>query len=391
MHRGPSFSGTRLGKLQEMKPGNIMHVNTGLVVGKDTLLKFMRGARVIYVGETHDNVASHNVQLDIIKNLHENGVDFAVGMEMFKRPFQDVLNKWSSGEIDEKSFIKDVHWHKEWGMDFRLYKDILVYLKENKIPLVGLNVTQKLKKRFKNSKKEPLSPEEERQIPNIDYRDEIHHKFITNIFGEHHNMPKEMVKKFYRVQCLWEEYMAQSVADYLASADEKDKKMVVLCGGAHIVFDFGIPKRVLRRNGEPYVSIYTLIKKEEAVEADVSPFIVDNIKLLPADFFWIVERKKLSPKARMGILMEYNEKYKQVVIIKVMKESPAQKAGLKDGDILLKIDETDIKEIFDAIYIVNRKKKGDVIHVIVERGGKSKPVIGVTLDAQTSKKHHHKK
>jgi len=390
MHRPPSFSGTHLDILQNIKPGSIMHVNTGLIVKQDTLLKFMKGARVIYVGETHDNVASHNVQLDIIRTLHEDGVDFAVGMEMFKRPFQDILNKWSRGNINEKDFIKDVHWYKEWGMDFRLYKDILIYLKDNKIPLVGLNVTQKLRKRFKNSGQEVLSLEEDREIPDIDYKDKIHHKFIMSIFSEHHSIPKEELENFYRVQCLWEEYMAQSISNYLASPDGKNKKMVVLCGGAHILFDFGIPKRVLRRNGEPYIGIYTLIKKEEAVKAERSPFIADDVKLLPSDFFWVVERKKLPPKVRMGILMEYDDKDKRVLIKGVVKGSPAQKAGLKDGDILLKIDETDIKETFDAIYIVNRKKQGDVVHVIVERGGKIKPVIDVALDVHAFKKHYKK-
>jgi len=228
-----------------------------------------------------------------------------------------------------------------------------------------------------------LSLEEDREIPDIDYKDKIHHKFIMSIFSEHHSIPKEELENFYRVQCLWEEYMAQSISNYLASPDGKNKKMVVLCG-------FGIPKRVLRRNGEPYIGIYTLIKKEEAVKAERSPFIADDVKLLPSDFFWVVERKKLPPKVRMGILMEYDDKDKRVLIKGVVKGSPAQKAGLKDGDILLKIDETDIKETFDAIYIVNRKKQGDVVHVIVERGGKIKPVIDVALDVHAFKKHYKK-
>ena len=39
--------------------------------------------RVIYIGETHNNDADHEYQLDVLKGLHARGVRFAVAWEMF--------------------------------------------------------------------------------------------------------------------------------------------------------------------------------------------------------------------------------------------------------------------------------------------------------------------
>ncbi len=362
--------GTRFDSVRNAKIGEIVHVNTGLTVERDTLLKFMKSARVVYVGETHDNVASHDVQLEVIRMLKESGVDFAVGVEMLKRPFQPVLDEWVAGKLTEKDFIEKSEWFREWSMDFRLYGDILNYLRENKIPLVGLNVTEKLRKQFRNREKEPLTEKLKKEIPEIDYGDKLHKRFILDIFSNHkHKFSDSDLERFYSVQCLWEEYMAESISLYLSSEKGKGKKMVVLCGGGHILFDFGIPSRVLRRTGEPYLNVYTLMKKEEAMDPDTSPLIQEGVRLLPANFVWIIDKKTLPAKPKMGILMK-EEKGKGVVISGVVKGSPAEKSGLKKGDILLQLDEEKISGTFDASYLVGKKKKGDVVHVQVKRSGK---------------------
>jgi hypothetical protein len=57
------------GTLEGAAVGEIVHVPTGVKVTKSQLLDVLGGSRVIYVGETHDNVFAHQVQLEIIKGL----------------------------------------------------------------------------------------------------------------------------------------------------------------------------------------------------------------------------------------------------------------------------------------------------------------------------------
>ena len=61
-------------------------------------------------------------------------------MEMFDHTYQDVLDMWSAGELDQKDFLKKSHWYANWRFDFSLYREILEFIKENHIRLVALNI-----------------------------------------------------------------------------------------------------------------------------------------------------------------------------------------------------------------------------------------------------------
>ena len=79
----------------ERKEGEIVHVPTGIKVTKAQLLDIIASSRVIYVGETHDNVHAHRVQLEIIRGLADRFPDqVAVGMEVFQRPYQGAMDRW---------------------------------------------------------------------------------------------------------------------------------------------------------------------------------------------------------------------------------------------------------------------------------------------------------
>ena len=49
--------------------------------------------RVIYVGESHDQIEHHQIQLRIIEGLLAKGKDVAIGMEMFERSQQPILDR----------------------------------------------------------------------------------------------------------------------------------------------------------------------------------------------------------------------------------------------------------------------------------------------------------
>ena len=62
----------------------------------------------------------------------------------------------------------------------------------------------------------------------------------------------------------------------------------------------------------------------------------------------------------------------------VTKNSGAEKAGLKKGDIIIKLDETSVTSFADLSGVVNSKRPNDVIKVTYVRDGKSW-VVPVTL------------
>lgn len=64
------------------------------------------------------------------------------------------------------------------------------------------------------------------------------------------------------------------------------------------------------------------------------------------------------------------------LLTRVSPDSPAQKAGLKSGDIILKYNEVAIKEAADLLNLINRAKPADRFTAIVQRAGKQFQVSG---------------
>jgi hypothetical protein len=59
---------------------------------------------------------------------------------IFVRSYQEVVDLWSAGVLDEETFLRKVHWYANWQFDFGLYRDILGFIKENRIKIVALNI-----------------------------------------------------------------------------------------------------------------------------------------------------------------------------------------------------------------------------------------------------------
>jgi len=106
----------------------------------DNIIKSLLQYRVIYVGEGHTNYEDHLLQLEVIRGLHRHDPRLAIGMEMFPRSSQPVLDSYLAGELDEKTFLKESDYFDVWRFDYRLYQDIINFAKHNKLPLIGLNL-----------------------------------------------------------------------------------------------------------------------------------------------------------------------------------------------------------------------------------------------------------
>jgi putative serine protease PepD len=65
----------------------------------------------------------------------------------------------------------------------------------------------------------------------------------------------------------------------------------------------------------------------------------------------------------------------------VTSNSPAAKAGLKAGDLMVEFDGKPIQNLYDFTYALGAKKPGDVVVVVVKRNGQDVKV-NVTLEAR---------
>lgn len=349
--------------------GDILHLATGYYVTEEQMLAVATDARIVYVGETHDNPASHRLELAVLRAMadrYPGGV--ALGMEMFTPDQQPVLDRWVKDELTEKEFVKQSGWHAQWRMDFEYYRPLLDFARQRHIPVVGLNAPKNLVKAITHKRLEDLSEEERQLLPEVDMNDPNHNAFITAIFGGHGHGDGGM-DGFRRVQTLWDESMAQSVANYLQSSAGQGQRMVVVAGGNHVRHGFGIPRRVFRRMPASYVLIGS---KELVIPEDKRDRMMDvdvpHFPMPPYDFLLFTEYETLViPGVKLGVLLE--EIDGKVLVKSVLPGSVAEAAGLTVGDVFLDIDGVAIAESFDLIYEVRQKRPGDRSTLQIERAG----------------------
>ena len=67
------------------------------------------------------------------------------------------------------------------------------------------------------------------------------------------------------------------------------------------------------------------------------------------------------------------------LVVKVVEDSPAEKAGLKAGDVILKLDEERIEDTSDLHQAIAGHESGTQVEVVIQRNGKEKK-ISATLE-----------
>lgn len=97
-------------------------------------------------------------------------------------------------------------------------------------------------------------------------------------------------------------------------------------------------------------------------------------------------------RAQLGVAMEKNGDDKGAKVIQVTKGSAAEKTGLKVGDVITKVDDTEIDDPGSLSATIGHHKPGDKITVTVIRNGKDQkiPVILGKAKAMTVEPFNYK-
>jgi uncharacterized iron-regulated protein len=236
----------------------------------DELMADLNSARIIYVGEQHTNPHHHAVQLKILEHLLKQAPNLMVGMEMFDRTYQPILDQWSAGALTAQEFIEKTHWYANWKYNFELYADILNFIKDHHISVIALNVPSDIPSKIAVGGIENLRPWEKAFLPKtIHTSNPGHRSYVESVFNFHTLKGRENFEYFYAAQCVWDDAMAQSIADHSGN-----RPMIVFAGNGHIIKKFGIPDRAFALTG---VSFKTIMPISGGMEAD----------LHDADYLWV--------------------------------------------------------------------------------------------------------
>ena len=326
------------------------------MVSLERFLPEWLGLQALLIGENHDRYEHHLFQLEVIKRLHHYFKNLVIGLEMVQSPFQKHLDDFIEKKITEKELLERIEYYDRWRFDYSLYRDIFLYAREHKLKLLALDVPQEIVKKVAQRGFSELTEEEKRFLPELDLYNPSYKDFLRGVFESHRFDNSTNFEFFYQAQLLRDEGMAERIVEYLKKNPES--KLVVLTGKGHLQSYYGIPQALKRRN---FTQFKTILLGE-----------VEEFKPSLADFWFNPPPAEYDKTPQLGLSLD--ETPEGLKVKEVLKDSLAERSGLKAGDILLKADDRTLRRVSDLKLVLTFKEKGSELNLIYKREGDIKTV-----------------
>ena len=328
-------------KTINVSAGKIYSAREGSHISFQKMIKEMKESEFIYVGETHNSLPMHDIQSKIIQALYEQDRNLSIGLEMFPVSFQEALNKWSMAILSQDEFIRESRWYVNWNFNFGFYEKIFKLAKNNKIPLYALNAPRAIIRKIRMKGWGKLSEDEKKAVPKPDVSHEEHRVLIRTIF-ESMELPHQMkgggldmvFEGLYRAQSAWDEVMAFNA---LQSREREGRKMVVLVGSGHLLYNLGINRRAYEKNRLPFKTVICVVIPEGKKSIKVARSL--------ADYVWGINEEKMPIFPSIGLRFKKFDRLDNLVIESKPIDGISKNANFEKGDVVLSVDGKSFSDI----------------------------------------------
>ncbi len=237
---------------------NVLRVSDGKVITFAQMIADVKKVDFVFVGEVHNVSEHHRDELAIIRAFHESDTSMAVGLEMFRADSQNALDSWVQGKLSLEQFLP--YYYDNWHTAWPLYREIFWYARDHAIPLIGLNVPDKISKKVAREGFASLTQAERRQLPpgiscNVD---PTYMEFIRKAYAGHAVRDGSFVK-FCEAQMVWDKSMAWHLIAYVK---KKPHRTVVVLSGIGHAWKRGIPEQMVMDSNFTYRVVLPLIPDE---------------------------------------------------------------------------------------------------------------------------------
>ncbi|HEX8412127.1 MAG TPA: PDZ domain-containing protein [Thermoanaerobaculia bacterium] len=128
---------------------------------------------------------------------------------------------------------------------------------------------------------------------------------------------------------------------------------------------------------KPPVRRTVVVRDGKVITDETHPTLVDNVLLGGPRAYLGVSLNNLSP--------ELNEhfgggKEAAVIVESVADDSPAARAGVRVGDVIVSLDGKDVKNATDVRAALREKKEGDPVRIEVQRGRSRQTVVATVKE-----------
>ncbi|MCW5622180.1 MAG: ChaN family lipoprotein [Burkholderiales bacterium] len=297
--------------------------------------------------------------------LHARHPDLALGLEMFPRRVQPVLDQWTAGDLSEQEFLARSQWDEVWGYDAAHYLPLFHYARMHRIPMLALNVERELVRRVGAQGWESIPKDRREGIGDPApaqpaYLSALYQSFVAHGRSAPTAEPTEaelsepQFVRFVQSMQLWDRAMAQTIGEYLTQGSTR--MVVGIMGSGHVRDGYGVPYQLRALGVQDAAVLLPWETGQSCEEPDTGV----------ADYVFGVAPVSAPERPRLGIVLDQGET--GVVVREVAKDSIAEHAGMQSGDVVTTIAGLPVGGTRDVIAAVRRQIPGTWLPIGVQRG-----------------------
>lgn len=221
---------------------------TGSPASPADVARAAEGKRFVFIGESHDQLAHHQAQADVVRALAAAGRKPVVLLEMLPYTLDsNALGDWQA--LSDAELQAKLDWQTHWGMDFALYKPVFDAARAVGARFRGVNVPRSTVRTISRQGLDALTAEQLTPIgwasaedAQADLTHEGHRQVFEALMGGH-PLSGPGMDRVYAAQVAWDVAMAHQGELALAGLGA-DYVGVYIVGSGHMLHGVGIQARL---------------------------------------------------------------------------------------------------------------------------------------------------
>ncbi len=226
------------------------------------LARSLKAFDVIFIGEEHNNHASHLFQMQLLSELYAQRPEQILSLEMFNRDQQEKLNRYLDGEVGE---VYLVYKTPTWSNYIASYRPLVEHAKQHFVPVVAANAPSDIVRCIGREGKpylDKLTEEERNHIAKNPFLDnEAYRKRYMEFVEEMRKMSEEGKEKSYLAQLTRDNTMAESI--YQTWQEHPESQIIHLNGSFHSDFYLGTVSALKARAPELNIAVIAPVTVED--------------------------------------------------------------------------------------------------------------------------------
>jgi uncharacterized iron-regulated protein len=242
----------------------------------ETLAARLATAGIVFVGEQHDDPATHRLELAVLEGVARRRDSVVLALEMFERDVQPLLDRYLAGSATEEELLKESRPWKNYPTD---YRPLVELARARRWPVIASNVPRGFASMVSRAGLAALDtlPAERRGLAATALscpEDDYFKKFRAEMgdISAHGAAPTSAdsaaarLLRIYHAQCVKDETMAESVA----RAWRPGLLVVHFNGAFHSDFRLGTAERALLRAPEAALVVVRALPVKDLDRLDPS-------------------------------------------------------------------------------------------------------------------------